>query len=125
MKINGDDKKMQDIVELRREDIRKKNLLMFVTFSVAVISTGAYTVLHHDPFGKTLIYIFEYLLFAIFFGLFQITLKKEKIFPYVSIIMIFASNIINVVYYGGSSALFLVIIFLTIISSIHFEKILF
>src|SRR5690554_2716915 len=122
MNIVGDDGVMKDIVELRREDIRKKNLLMFVTLSIAVISTAVYTILHQDPIGKTLLYFIEFILFSTFFGLFQFTFKRERVFPYVSIIMIFTCNFINIGYFGGSSALFLVIIFLTIISSIHFEK---
>jgi methyl-accepting chemotaxis protein len=113
------------ITNLRIGDIRKKNTLMLSTFSIALLSTTIFTALEQNHWGKTAIYATELILFVGLYLLFQVWLKKEKLFPYVAIIMIFSCNFTNLALYGGASTIFLVIIFLTLISAIHFDLKLF
>lgn len=113
---------LEGIIDLRRRDIRKKNNLMLSTFSVALVCTTVFTVLQNNPWGKSFLYGSELVLFIGLYLLFQVGLKKEVLFPFVSIIMAFSYNFLNIAIYGGGSLLFLVIIFLTVLSSIHFNQ---
>lgn len=116
---------LEGIIDLRRRDIRKKNNLMLSTFSVALVCTTIFTILQNNPWGKSFLYASELIIFIGLYLLFQVGLKKESLFPVVAIIMIFSFNFLNIGLYGGASTIFLVIIFLTIISSIHFNLKLF
>lgn len=116
---------MESIKNLRRRDIIKKNNLMLSTFSVALICTTIFTALKSDSWGKVTLYASELIIFVGLYLIFQLWLKKERLFPYFSIIMIFCLNCLNIILFGGGSQIFLVILFLTIIASIHFDQRLF
>lgn len=117
--------RLEAVVNLRRSDLRKKNTLMLSTFSVALFCTTIFTFVEQNSWGKTALYASELVLFIGLYVMFQILLKKEKLFPYISIIMIFSFNFVNIAIYGGASTIFLVVMFLTIISSVHFDQKLF
>lgn len=116
---------LQAILDLRRNDLKKKNSLMFSTFSIALICTTIFTALEQHSFNKTILYASELVLFVGLFLILQVWLKKENLFPYLAIAVIFSCNFTNIGLFGGASAIFLVIIFLTIISAIHFDQKLF
>lgn len=116
---------MEAIKNLRKGDIIKKNNLMLSTFSIALICTTIFTALDQSSRGKVILYASELILFVGLYLLLHVGLKKEKFFPYISIIMIFSFNLVNILLFGGGSQIFLVVLFLTIISSIHFEQKLF
>ncbi|UOQ92084.1 methyl-accepting chemotaxis protein [Halobacillus shinanisalinarum] len=116
---------MEAIHQLRTSDIRNKNTLMLISFSIALLSTAVYTFLNQDPFLKTTIYLSQLIFFVLFYLLFQIALKKENLFPYFSIIMIFIHTFINFAVYGGSGTLLLVVLFLSVFSAIHFDYVLY
>ncbi|WP_084783119.1 methyl-accepting chemotaxis protein [Bacillus dakarensis] len=112
---------MDGIAELRLNDMRKKNVLMLSTYSISLLSTAVFTAFGLGWMEKAALYFVQLLLFIGLFFLFHIILKKEKVFPYASILMISVLNFINLVLYGGTSAFLLVIIFLSVFSAIHFD----
>lgn len=118
---------LEAIVDLRKSDLINKNKLMFSTFSVAVLSTAGYTFLkgESESIAKTILYGSEFFLFLLFYIILQKLLKKENYFPYFSLLLIFTCNLINIFAFGGASSIFLVILFITIISAIHFDLKLF
>lgn len=112
---------MESIQTLRRSDTRKKNTLMLSTFSVSLIAAAAFTIINGDVLLKTILYLSQLFLFIAFYFIFQVGLKKETIFPYASIVMIFAFTFINLGIYGGSGTMMWVVLFLAIFSAIHFD----
>ncbi|MBT2679750.1 hypothetical protein J7E38_12115 [Bacillus sp. ISL-35] len=112
---------MEAIENLRRQDTRKKNVLMLSTYSVSLIATAAYTLIEKEPFIKTMVYVSELSFFILFFLIFQLWLKKEALFPYAAFAAIFAHHFIYIGMFGGNGAFLLVLIFLAVFSAIHFN----
>lgn len=109
---------MEAILKLRQKDTRKKNTLLLTTFSVSLLATTIFTYIDSGSIGKTAIYASQLALLIIFYFLFK---NKEKVFPYAAIIMGFLFNFLNIGLYGGGSSIFLVILFLMVLSAIHFD----
>lgn len=112
---------MEAIENLRRQDTRKKNVLMVSTYSVSIIATIAYTLIEKEPFMKTMVYVSEFAFFILFFLIFQLWLKKEALFPYAAFAAIFTHQFIYIGAFGGNGAFLLVLIFLAVFSAIHFN----
>ena len=112
---------MNDIEELRLNDTRKKNILMLSTYSLSLLSTAIFTAFSLGWMEKAFLYFVQLVLLIGLYLLFQIIFKKEKAFPYASILMISFLNFINLAMYGGTSAFILVIVFLSVFSAIHFD----
>lgn len=80
---------MEEIETLRREDTRKKNTLMLTTYSVSLLAATVYTVIQNETFYKTLIYSSELLFFILFYFILQVGIKKETLYPYAALTVIF------------------------------------
>ncbi|RSD26713.1 methyl-accepting chemotaxis protein [Mesobacillus subterraneus] len=112
---------MEAIENLRRQDTKKKNILMLSTYSVSLVATSAYTILEKEPFAKTMVYLSELSFFVLFFLLFQLWLKKESFFPYAALAAIFVHHFAYIGMFGGNGGFLLVLLFLAIFSAIHFD----
>jgi methyl-accepting chemotaxis protein len=112
---------VEAIEHLRRQDTRKKNTLMLSTYSVSLLATTAYTVIEKEPFYKTAIYASELLFFILGYVLLQVLLKKESIFPYAALAIIYIHHFLYISQFGGNGAFLLVLLFLAVFSAIHFD----
>ncbi len=112
---------MEAIENLRRQDTKKKNILMLSTYSVSLIATSAYTLIEKEPLIKTMVYVSELTFFILFFLIFQLWLKKEALFPYAAFSAIFIHHFTYIGMFGGNGAFMLVLIFLAVFSAIHFN----
>ncbi|MDZ5473520.1 methyl-accepting chemotaxis protein [Bacillus sp. 31A1R] len=116
---------MEAIQTLKANDISKKNTLMLVSFSISLVSGLLFTILSNDELLKMILYGGELFFFLLFYFLFGKILIKPKIFPYASLLMIFIFTFAQLFIFGGSGAFLLVLFFLAIISSVHFNRNLF
>lgn len=112
---------MEAIENLRKQDTKKKNILMLSTYSVSLIATSAYTILEKEPILKTMVYVSELSFFVLFFLLFQLWLKKESLFPYAAFAAIFIHHYFYIGQFGGNGSFLLVLLFLAVFSAIHFD----
>ena len=112
---------MEAIENLRRQDTRKKNTLMLSTYSVSLLATTAYTIIEKEPIFKTMIYISEFSFFVLFFFVFQLWLKKESFYPFAALTAIYIHHFLYIAKFGGNGAFLLVLLFLAVISAIHFD----
>ncbi|MCM3573694.1 methyl-accepting chemotaxis protein [Mesobacillus subterraneus] len=112
---------MEAIQNLRRQDTKKKNVLMLSTYSVSLIATAAYTIIEKEIFLKTAVYVSELTFFVLFFLIFQLWLKKESLFPYAAFAAIFIHHFFYIGMFGGNGAFLLVLLFLAVFSAIHFD----
>ncbi|MGM0843812.1 MAG: methyl-accepting chemotaxis protein [Bacillota bacterium] len=115
---------MNAVEQLRLGDVKKKNLLMFITFLISLIAAGSSSALSGET-SKTLLYLTESIVFALIFITFQFVLKKHKLFPLVSIIVIQAFTFSALFLLAPSLDLVPVLFVIGLISALHFNKLVF
>ncbi len=115
---------MASIEEVKLLDTRKKNLLMFITFSISLIMAALKTVASGD-IDKALFYSSEFIAFTIIFITMQYLLKRYHAFALVSIIVIQAFTFSSLMILGATIDLIPVLFVLGIISSLHFKRLVF
>nr|WP_010174690.1 methyl-accepting chemotaxis protein [Bacillus coahuilensis] len=113
------------INEMNKRDIRKKNLLMFITFSLSlVVALGK--VISSSDYDKIWLYGSELILFFFFyFILFQVVLKKAELFPITSIIVPYGFTIASLFIFETGLDLIPMFLFLMLISGIHLKRSIF
>ncbi|KUP04836.1 hypothetical protein Q73_14485 [Bacillus coahuilensis m2-6] len=112
------------INEMNKRDIRKKNLLMFITFSLSlVVALGK--VISSSDYDKIWLYGSELILFSFLFILFQVVLKKAELFPITSIIVPYGFTIASLFIFETGLDLIPMFLFLMLISGIHLKRSIF
>jgi methyl-accepting chemotaxis protein len=112
---------MEAILNLRKQDTRKKNTLMLFTYSISLIAAAAYTIIGQEEMARTLLYISELSFFVLFYFLFQSWFKRESIYPYAALGAIFIHQFLLIWMYGGNGDFLLILMFLAVFSAIHFD----
>nr|WP_273128336.1 methyl-accepting chemotaxis protein [Bacillus weihaiensis] len=112
---------MNAIGQLVTGDIKKKNTLMFITFSIAGLLAMSKTFFVGD-IDKGIFYSIELLAFTLTFFIFQKLLKRPILFPYVGIVLIYLFIISSLFIFAPNAEIILITIFLTLISSIHMKR---
>lgn len=102
-------------------DIKKKNTLMFITFSISLLLATAKTLVVED-FTKGFYYGSELIAFTLLYVIFQKLLKKPIWFPYISILLIYSFIICSLFVFEPNAEVILIILFLTLISSVHMKR---
>ncbi|KUP04028.1 hypothetical protein Q75_17090 [Bacillus coahuilensis p1.1.43] len=112
------------INEMNKRDIRKKNLLMFITFSLSlVVALGK--VISSSDYDKVWLYGSELILFSFLFILFQVVFKKAELFPITSIIVPYGFTIASIFIFETGLDLIPMFLFLMLISGIHLKRSIF
>ncbi|RIW39031.1 chemotaxis protein [Bacillus salacetis] len=115
---------MNAVEQLRVSDVKKKNLLMFVTFLISLLAAGISASMSGEM-AKALFYLSEITAFVLLFIGFQFIFKKYKLFPLVSIITIQAFTL-SALFILEPSVDFVPILFvLGLISALHFNRVVF
>lgn len=112
---------MEAIENLRKSDMRKKNTLMLSTYSVSLLATALYTIIEKEIIYKTMIYASELTFFILFYVIFQVWLKKESYYPYAALAAVYIHHFLYIGLFGGNGAFLLVLLFMAVISAIHFD----
>ncbi|WP_042356801.1 methyl-accepting chemotaxis protein [Bacillus rubiinfantis] len=112
---------MTEIEKLKLLDLRNKNTLMLVTYSVSTI-IGLISLLALNPHSfTTYSYIFQLILYA---GLYFIAkkLNKDILFTYTIVIMMNVFNIAFIMVDGGTMSTALSVFFFSLFSAVPFHK---
>lgn len=103
---------------LRLQDLKRKNIIMLVAFSFAVIGALLVTIIQRD-FDRSIVYGTG--LGAYIVGYLVITFtKKPNIFPYYMVLVGYATMLIYIVLHGGGLQTLGIFFFLLFISTAHF-----
>ncbi|MBB5173817.1 methyl-accepting chemotaxis protein [Texcoconibacillus texcoconensis] len=112
------------IDELRMSDVKKKNLLAVLVFSISLASAGVLAIFQQNIEVAFLYGIELFLLFAIYAGL-KYWLKKETFFPYALVILVYIFTISSIFFLGGGLSTVVIFFFLLFLSTVHLYKIVF
>lgn len=115
---------MNALETMTLNDIKKKNVLMFVTFSISLIVAIGNTITTGNNYG-ILHYSVQLVGFAVLFVLFQFIIKRPPLFAKVAIPYIYIFIILNILLQGPSLTNVIIVLFLTLISAMHFNRTLF
>ncbi|WP_100372129.1 methyl-accepting chemotaxis protein [Bacillus sp. FJAT-45037] len=112
---------MNTLQRMLISDIKKKNTLLFVIFSLSLLVGIAKTLVDGD-FSKFIYYSVEVTGFTILYFLLQFAINKPKIFPYISIGYIYAFSIGSIFIFGAEGTLIIILLLILLISAIHFNE---
>ncbi|WP_368505153.1 methyl-accepting chemotaxis protein [Alkalihalophilus sp. As8PL] len=112
---------MNTLQKMLLSDIKKKNTLMFVTFSLSILAAAAKTLLDED-FGQSIFYGAQMIGFALLYFLLQFSLNKPKLFPYISLGYIYLFSIGSIFIFDARATMIIILLFLLLISAIHFNE---
>jgi methyl-accepting chemotaxis protein len=115
---------MNTVEQLKENDVKKKNLLMFVTFLISLLAAGGSASVSGE-IEKALFYLSEMTAFVLLFIGFQFIFKKYRLFPLVSIVTIQFFTL-SALFILEPSVDFIPILFvLGLISALHFNRMVF
>jgi methyl-accepting chemotaxis protein len=110
------------IHDLVHQDIKKKNTLMLVSFSLSLFSALAFTILTHSGIPTIMIYASQILCLFGFYIVFQLVLKKAELFAYFVVVTTYLLTGLNILLLGSNPSLLIILIFLALFSAIHFKS---
>jgi methyl-accepting chemotaxis protein len=113
------------IEQLKLQDFKKKNILMLILYSVSLLAAISYTLINQNPLIETILYSCQLGAMVVFFILFQIIFKKIHLFPFFTIPVIYLLIGIDIFVNGGSGNNLIILLFLAVISALHFNLSLF
>jgi methyl-accepting chemotaxis protein len=111
---------MEAIKQMNHRTLKLKNKIMFYSFMFSVVVGVIYSFLTNDM-ASAYLYSCEIIGLAILFILFQYLVKKEIVFPYVSIILINAFQFALIFIESGSIKNYQIITFVLVYAVIQFN----
>lgn len=103
---------------LRLQDLKRKNLIMLIAFSIAIIGALAVTIVQGD-FDRSIVYGVGITAYIV--GYLIITFsKKPFLFPYYMVLVGFTTMIVYILLHGGGLQILGIFFFLLFISTAHF-----
>lgn len=115
---------MTAVEKVKYEDLKSKNKLMLFTAAASALFAFIY-VLATKQFERSPIYLTELILLILFYVLFHFVLKREILFPYFSVVMIYCATISSIFITGANLSLVGIIFFLAIFSAVQYNPIIF
>lgn len=115
---------MSSVEQLKLNDIKKKNLLLFVTFMISILAAAGKTIMYTD-YSKTIFYGLEIIAFSTLFVLITYIFKRYHLFPLLSILLIYGFSISSIFILGASIEIIPVLFVLLLISAMHFNRMVF
>ncbi|MED1206035.1 methyl-accepting chemotaxis protein [Heyndrickxia acidicola] len=115
---------METISTIQLKNIKHKNILMFTTYMIA-LTLGVLESLVLKDSRATLNYGIQWAAMLIVFLLFQVFLKKYKIYPYITVILAYLFLGYAIITFHGGITLMIMVFFLAIFSAVQFNLVLF
>ena len=112
------------IDQLKLLDIRKKNILVIVAFSISILAALLFTVVQGD-YNKSIFYGAELITVFASFVLMKFAFKKENLFMYVMIVIIHLYSISFIFLFGGAWTQTFIIFFLLMLATVFFNPFVF
>jgi methyl-accepting chemotaxis protein len=115
---------LETISTIQLKNIQQKNVLMFTTYMIA-LTLGLLESLVLKESKAILNYGVQWAAMLIVFLLFQVFLKKYKIYPYITVILAYLFLIGAFATFHGGVTMMMLVFFLAIFSAVQFDLILF
>src|SRR5699024_11132919 len=90
---------MTETEKLKNEDLRRKNFIIFIVFSIAVLGALLVTFIHKD-FDHSIIYASGLIIYLLSYVIIKLT-KKETLFPIAMIVIAFGTMYTYLFLFGG------------------------
>ncbi|MBY6273900.1 MAG: hypothetical protein CW346_17135, partial [Bacillaceae bacterium] len=113
------------VEEIVKADWIRKNRLMALGYSVSIPAAILYSVLNGEHPLKVWIYSVSYAVFLSLYFILHVRLKWLKAFPYAAIFPLYTGMAVYAYFFAGSISAMLIILYLAVISSVHFRRPLF
>ncbi|WP_113929649.1 methyl-accepting chemotaxis protein [Bacillus sp. P14.5] len=110
---------------LKLQDLKKKNLLMLLLYSASLIAAILYTVFNKNPLIETILYSTQLGAMIVFFLIFHVSIKKYSLFPLFTLPVVYIIIGVDILVNGGSGNNLIILLFLAVISALHFKLSLF
>lgn len=110
---------MSDAETLKIQDIRRKNFIMLIAFSVAVLGALAVTIVHKE-FDKSMFYGAGLIIYIFGYFTIKFILKKDTLFPYYMVFVGYSVMIIYIIFHGGGLQTLAIFFFLLFLATAHF-----
>ncbi|MET3727044.1 methyl-accepting chemotaxis protein [Fictibacillus halophilus] len=115
---------MSSVEQLKLSDIKKKNILLFVTFTISILAAAGKTIVYED-YSRTVFYGSEILAFAALFVSITFIFKRYHLFPLSSILLIYGFSMSSIFILGATVEIIPVLFVLLLVSAMHFKLIVF
>lgn len=112
---------MDKVQQMLEQDSRKKNLIMFISFLIALVTALLKYIVSKELNIATL-FATETVVFSATFFVCQKLTSKYYLFPYLSVFIVSVFNFIGILTSGGGLSIVLITFFLTIFSAIDTNK---
>ncbi|NHM32400.1 methyl-accepting chemotaxis protein [Neobacillus terrae] len=109
---------MDEIKQMKFKSLKARNLVMLVTFLISLAVGEGYNIMNHLTF-QLVVYGVEMAVFAGLYFILGKILKKDQLFPHLSIIVIYICTILTIVVGGGNVPNYQIIAFLQVYSVIQ------
>ncbi|RIW32296.1 hypothetical protein D3H55_13565 [Bacillus salacetis] len=113
------------IEDLKLQDLKKKNILMLILYSLSLLAAISYTLANKNPLIETILYSTQLAAMLAFFFIYHAALKKFHLFPLLTIPVIYIIIGVDIFVNGGSGNNLIILLFLAVISALHFNLSLF
>ncbi|WP_110114960.1 methyl-accepting chemotaxis protein [Bacillus sp. CGMCC 1.16541] len=115
---------MITVQEMIVEDRKKKNALMFVAFLISLVLALVKSLTMKEV-PTIVLFSTEILVFVSIYVITTKLLKKDMLFPYISVVLVNSFTMIGVFLAGGGWAIVAVTFFLATFAVVHFHKVIF
>lgn len=115
---------MNAIENLRLEDVRKKNRLLFIAYSITLLSGTIYTLIEQEMY-KTSVYVAQLVLYIILYVLLHHVFKKEQWFTYGALSVIVTCTLVYIFLFEGTLSLLFISLFIAVFSVIQLNRAVF
>src|SRR5699024_12131119 len=109
---------MTETDKLKTEDLRRKNLIIFIAFSIAVLGALLVTFIHKD-FDHSIIYASGLIIYLISYVIIKL-IKKETLFPIAMIVIAFGTMYTYIFFFCGGLQTLGIFFFLLFLFSFFF-----
>ncbi|UCZ54543.1 methyl-accepting chemotaxis protein [Bacillus shivajii] len=115
---------MTEVDHIKLKDIQKKNVLVFTALFISIFS-GLILTIVQEELTKSMLYGIEIIFLIALYFILKYSVKRETLFPYIAIPLIYIFTITYIYLFGGGLAVTLIFIFLAIVSTVHMHRAVF
>src|SRR5690625_4178651 len=110
---------MSNTESLALKDVRRKNLIMLIAFSIAIVGALLVTIINGEP-SKSIVYGLGLIAYVSGYILLILLLKKDFWFPYFMVLIGYGVMIAYILMFDGGLQIIGILFFLLFLSTGHF-----
>lgn len=112
---------MNAIEEMKLSDLRQKNKLALITFSISVMSALVLSIVHNE-LGKSIYYGSEVSFIIVGYFALRYAIKKETFYPYILVFIGYIYAIMGIFLYESTFSITIILFFLLFVSTLHLYR---